>query len=901
MRHRKIYMTVAALAIAGMTCFATADNIVSQRKALTYAEEGQTTDIAECEVVVGGQGISYVYTGEAIVPQVTVSYGGVSLVEGTDYTYVATDNVDAGTAKVIITGQGVYSGQTVKEFTINKAITQIKYLETEVTRVYGSSDFTNAISQAHTDATITYSSSNPLVATVDSTSGKVTIVGVGQTTITATAADGVNYADASTSYTLTVEKAQSVIEFSSSVANKTYGDGTFTNPMSKIITDGTITYSSTNSAVASVDAATGLVTIKKAGNADIYATISGAVNYTDTSAHFSVNVAKKAGSLGYTAGSIDKVYGDDNFTKPLDTKETDGTITYESSDTNVATVDETTGEVHIKNAGQTTITVRSTEGDNYLAATASYVINVAKASSIIKFPKEEVDKIYTDGTFEMPLKECITDGKLTYSSSNTNVATVDATTGDVTIVGSGKAIIKATVTAGANYGAADTSYILVVSKAKPQVVFEHSSETKVYKDEAFVNGLATCIADGALRYSSSNESVALVNEISGKVTIVGTGNTVITLTVLEGTNYLGGSFSYNLYVAKAEAALTFSKAIVVKRYGDGSYCLRVNKAVTDGDITYSSDDTSVALVDPVTGDVTIVGAGTAIITATSAESELYEEASASYELLVSKAKPALRHTVTKYYKQEDFTIAVDPTTTTSKVTYSSSNKAVAVVNETTGKVRIVGVGTTIIEAYAVESENYESAVLSYKLVVTKAPNSIVATNYTKVTQTKAQSFKLSTLHIKSGVDPVFKSNTKYVTVDGKGKVTIAKNYIGTAKITITAPATNHFAGATKTIKIVVLPKKPVITELTNSASRKLALKWRKDTNVHGYEIQYTTDAGFEKGIKRVVVKGSTAASKTLTSLSKGKYYYVQLRAYKVVGGVKYYSTWSAVSMLKVRK
>jgi hypothetical protein len=56
--------------------------------------------------------------------------------------------------------------------------------------------------------TVTYSSSKPGVATVDASTGAVSFVGVGETTITATAVadtyNGINYGTASASYTLTV-------------------------------------------------------------------------------------------------------------------------------------------------------------------------------------------------------------------------------------------------------------------------------------------------------------------------------------------------------------------------------------------------------------------------------------------------------------------------------------------------------------------------------------------------------------------------------------------------------------------------------------------------------------------------------------------------------------------------
>lgn len=74
---------------------------------------------------------------------------------------------------------------------------------------------------------------------------------------------------------------------------------------------------------------------------------------------------------------------------------------------------------------------------------------------------------------------------------------------------------------------------------------------------------------------------------------------------------------------------------------------------------------------------------------------------------------------------------------------------------------------------------------------------------TKKKSSKKQSFKLS-VKCKSGdKNFTFKSNNKKVTVDKNGKVTIAKNFVGTAKITVKSPKSIGWDSVTKTIKIVV--------------------------------------------------------------------------------------------------
>ncbi len=64
---------------------------------------------------------SYKYTGSAITPELTVTYGDTTLTKGTDYTVSYTNNVNVGTATVTITGKGSYSKTKTATFVITKA------------------------------------------------------------------------------------------------------------------------------------------------------------------------------------------------------------------------------------------------------------------------------------------------------------------------------------------------------------------------------------------------------------------------------------------------------------------------------------------------------------------------------------------------------------------------------------------------------------------------------------------------------------------------------------------------------------------------------------------------------------------------------------------------------------
>ncbi len=97
-----------------------------------------------------------------------------------------------------------------------------------------------------------------------------------------------------------------------------------------------------------------------------------------------------------------------------------------------------------------------------------------------------------------------------------------------------------------------------------------------------------------------------------------------------------------LTITKAARDISYETKSVSKRIGAANFTnkLTVNEDKTFGEITYESSNESVAKVNAATGEVTIVGVGTAVITATAAGSDNYDEASASYTLTVSRRASA---------------------------------------------------------------------------------------------------------------------------------------------------------------------------------------------------------------------------------------------------------------------
>lgn len=93
------------------------------------------------------------------------------------------------------------------------------------------------------------------------------------------------------------------------------------------------------------------------------------------------------------------------------------------------------------------------------------------------------------------------------------------------------------------------------------------------------------------------------------------------------------------------------------------------------------------------------------------------------------------------------------------------------------------------------------------------------------------------------------------------------------------------------------PAKVTILSVKSSSAGKITIKWKKVSKAKGYQIAYSQNSEF-KTQKTVKITGT---SKTISGLSKGKKYYVRVRAYKKSGKTTKYGKWSSTKTVKVKK
>lgn len=174
---------------------------------------------------------------------------------------------------------------------------QISFSKTSV-ECYINDTFTEPVLSGN-KTTVTYSSSDEKVATVDAASGKVTILSAGKTEITATAEESEEYKPATAKYTLTVNKHTQNLSFEKSSYSVLLADkDSFVSP--KVNGAKTpVSYSITlGEGVAqdaiTIDPTTGKITINAVGTATITATAEETEEYEAASANYSLTVTEKS-------------------------------------------------------------------------------------------------------------------------------------------------------------------------------------------------------------------------------------------------------------------------------------------------------------------------------------------------------------------------------------------------------------------------------------------------------------------------------------------------------------------------------------------------------------------------------------------------------------------------------
>ena len=434
---------------------------------------------------------------------------GLAIDAGTGAISGTPDTAEANTAEATVTFSDSAGNRVAVTITFpavakgDQTLTGFAYSADSVT--FGSTAPT-LMSPSGAVGTLGYTATPTTVCTVNATTGALTIAGVGDCAVTATAAGTDNYNEATATYTVTVN-----------------GVGTLSLNLDAIATDNTVNIAE-KTAGFSISGDTGTeagvtvsvtigLTALTATSADVSGTAAWSVAVPANASYIagtSVSVSVSASKTGFTSPSdverplaIDLAAPAVSYTAPPSLKvgEAITAMSPSTGDTDIASygatglpsglvIDGTAGTISgtpdtaDANAASATVTVTDTAGNPADVSIAFPA--VAKGDQTLTgfaYSSNSVTFGDTAPTLTAPSGAV---GTLGYTATPSTVCTVNATTGALTIVGVGDCAVTATAAGTDNYNEATATYTVTVQSAGVAVSFAAASLSVGEGDQATV-------------------------------------------------------------------------------------------------------------------------------------------------------------------------------------------------------------------------------------------------------------------------------------------------------------------------------------------------------------------------------------------------------------------------------
>lgn len=628
-----------------------------------------------------------------------------------------------------------------------------------------------------------------------------------------------------------------------------------------------------------------------------------------TTTTFGTNSGK---TFTFTNGTLE------GFTTPTATakKSDDNTdlsnlIEYTSDAADIVAVDSKTGELTFTNTkfGKATITATLPKTDTYQTSTDSYVVENKDNHIATSLSFNGTDITLTEGktdagadfTGYTATEANNIAGTITYAASGDAVATVDPTTGAVTISPSvyGTTTITATFTPAdpTQYSGSTATYQITNKKAVDlsEIVFDVSEDKvsgtgKLTLTKSIVKINTSSGALGKYTdyrfYSGSKTTFSLTDPTRVITSIKFVGGSAYGNFTTDKPNYDKTTGTWTGYeesvkftagskvddvtqiiVTTAEKktapALSFAEATVTKELKEeiiGVQALTKPEDLDASAITYTSSDKETAEVSD--GMIYMYKTGEATITATSAATDKYAAGTASYKLIISDSRKdaalAVKENPVKVKLGDDIydmasNITCDNGLNSKTFKYTSSDNSYTIVDNL---IQISKVGTTTITAKFGGNDSYKPAEISYTFEVedprtTDADFKFAAESYNadlaEATDGIVTFNAANVLQNPNNLKVTYTISPKDENVDidaPTGDVIISKR--GTYTITATGAATGTYKETTATCTLKVI----------NSAVEETSIEFVAGVD-KGKNSTSTTGDAVEKGC--VMISSNKAA------------------------------------------
>ena len=680
---------------------------VSSPLGSTGAKSYLSADTAVCTVASTGLA-SFVSAGECTIT--------ASIAADTKYNSATSDSISF-TTTLVDRKQYVYLyySNSLNTYPSRAFIIETSYNETDAYRPHSKPDY----------GARTWTSSTPTVCTVKPHGswtyqghGYITALSAGDCKITVELLATFQYATAtSAETTFIIPKKTRTISLSGYVA--TYQvSGTPPTITATASGTGTKTFSSSTTNVCTIAASSGVVTFVGSGNCTIGAEIAADNTFqmaTATSISFTISPVAQTISIDALEGSYLM-----SGVAPTVTATALGTgaKTFIAADPNICTIGETSGVVVFVATGTCTVRVKIAADQKYLEA-ESLAVGFVLTLATQKIRIAEVDTTYVlDATAPTLTSTAQGTGVKTYTSSLTNVCTVDPSSGAVAFVGVGVCVITAEIGSDAIYERAATKISFEIT-GLTQTLSIASVDSSYTLARISVNLSSISLGTGRVTYTTTTPDVCTF-ETDTKAIFVSAGTCTISAKIAADTKYLAAespSVSFATTLAGQKLRITSSY--------DASYTMTSSPptivasslaAGATGAITYSSSPKSVCMIGATSGLVAFVSAGSCkIIAMIDADSVYLPAQSPSISFSLTAVAQTLVIDPSSFASTYPMLATAPKITATATgtggVSYLSSSVSVCTVDSSSGLVAFVGLGTCKISA-AISRDNIYSAATS---------------------------------------------------------------------------------------------------------------------------------------------------------------------------------------------
>ncbi len=511
--------------------------------------------------------------------------------------------VKEGKATITVTtGNGLKASASVK---VELVATGVTLAPATLNMVPGeTSSLTATVTPAGVQTTLTWTSSDPTVATVDSKGG-VKALKNGSTTITVTTGNGL--------------KATASVKVEAVATGLTVAPATLTlipgevSELTATITpedavNKTVRWGTSNHLVATVSE-TGAVTAVSPGSAIITGTTANGISATCAVTVNAVATGVKLSShtLTLTEGDSSKLTATVTPSNAIDKS-----VSWTSSDPSVASVD-SNGNISAVSRGTAVITVTTANG---LTDQCTVTVNAPLPSRVSISPSGVEITEGETATFTVTISPANAGGyTLSWISSQPDIAEVDEN-GNVTAISEGTAII--TVLTSNNLSASATVRVAKAVRPVTGVTLNATTLSLTEGDEATL--IATVLpadaTDPTVVWTTSDASVVTVDR--GLISALAAGNAIVTATA--------GNFSAECEVTVIAKeipvvypqSITLSETAMTVDYGETIALTATVEPddATDKSVSWSVSDTAVLEATEIPGEYKAVGGGVAKVTAT---------------------------------------------------------------------------------------------------------------------------------------------------------------------------------------------------------------------------------------------------------------------------------------------